>query len=249
MHISSTSIDQREVEHFKSIAHTWWDPKGPFWPLHTLNKLRMAWILTQLKKHRLCSDGPSALAGLKVLDVGCGGGILSEALAEQGAEVTGLDVVEKNLAIAKTHAENSQLDINYQCLSVEELAQTEQHFDVVFNMEVVEHVADLNSFMTACSALVKPGGHTFIATINRNWLAWLVTIVGAEYVLQWLPKGTHHYSMLRTPKEITELLTRDRFDILHSAGVKVNPFTKRMSIVSSKRINYMLHAKNLYNPR
>lgn len=241
--VRSATVDIREVAHFRKLAETWWDPQGPFWPLHTLNKLRVKWIVNQLREIT-ASDDPDAapLAGLSVLDVGCGGGILSESLRRLGARVTGIDVVDKNIRIAKTHAASQGLDIEYQLSAVEPLRDYGRQFDVVFNMEVVEHVADLSVFMNACNALVKPGGSTFVATINRNWFAWLIAIFGAEYVLRWLPQGTHRYAMLRKPSEINTLLLRDNFTVRNTAGVAVNPFNKSMKITNVLWVNYMMHA-------
>lgn len=238
---ASPSVDPREALHYHSLADTWWDTKGPFWPLHTLNALRIQWIETQLTNMGMSSDGDSApFSGLKMLDIGCGGGILSESLAKRGAEVKGIDVVEKNIAIAQLHAEQSGLTIDYHNLSVEALADTGAQFDVVFNMEVVEHVADLDTFMHASNVLVRPGGVLFLATINRNPLAGLVAIFGAEYVLRWLPRGTHRYAMLRKPSEIIEFLHKSEMTLIAHTGVGVNPFTRRMYLKSDMSINYML---------
>ncbi|KZX86011.1 hypothetical protein A3715_03615 [Oleiphilus sp. HI0009] len=239
----STTINQREIAHFHQLAETWWDAEGPFWPLHRLNRLRVDWIVEQLCAQSEMANSLKPLSGLSVLDVGCGGGILSESLARLGARVTGIDVVEKNIAIAQTHAEQQQLDIEYRLISVEELRNEGVQYDVVFNMEVVEHVANLPLFMASCHELVKEGGATFVATINRNWLAWFVTVFGAEYVLRWLPKGTHHYSMLRKPSEIEAFLNADAFEVVRKAGVRVNPVNRSMSIIESLAINYMIYAE------
>lgn len=239
----SPTIDQREVAHFRQLAETWWDHHGPFWPLHVLNTVRVKWITRQLEGSVSChAQNDSPLMGLSVLDVGCGGGILSESLSRLGARVTGIDVVEKNIQIAQAHADEVNLDIDYQQTSVEALCDSGRRFDVLFNMEVVEHVADLSTFMNACNALVKPGGSTFIATINRNWLSWLIAILGAEYVLRWLPKGTHRYAMLRKPREMEAFLSRDNFVVRSITGVAVNPFNKAMKLTGVTLVNYMLHA-------
>lgn len=243
MTTTSPSADPKELAHFTKLADTWWDPTGPFWPLHKLNSLRVSWIVEQLNGAGQSGNSNKPLTGLSVLDVGCGGGILSETLARLGADVTGIDVVEKNIAIAKAHAKQQGLLINYRFCSVESLCEEPERFDIVFNMEVVEHVADLPGFMRACNKLVKENGATFVATINRNWLAWFVTVFGAEYVLRWLPKGTHHYHLLRKPFEIEEFLNAGGLSVNCSAGVKVNPITRAMKITDSLLINYMLYAR------
>lgn len=241
--LSTRTIDVVEQAKFEQLAESWWDPAGPFWPLHTLNKLRVDWV-----KARICESlarAPSLslpLRGLRVLDVGCGGGILSESLAELGADVCGIDTVEKNISIASRHAAKRGLKIDYRHCSVDELTQQELSFDFVFNMEVVEHVANLGLFMQACNYLVKPGGGTFVATINRNPLAWFIAIFGAEQVLGWLPKGTHRYSMLRKPSELYKLLNRGGLVVREITGVKVNPVTKQMALSQSLSVNYMLYA-------
>jgi 2-polyprenyl-6-hydroxyphenyl methylase/3-demethylubiquinone-9 3-methyltransferase len=239
---STTSVDPKSNAHFHKLADTWWDADGPFWPLHKLNSLRIEWIMAQLNAKGVLKE-PQSLAGLSVLDVGCGGGILSETLAKLGASVTGIDVVDKNIRIARLHAEAQMLDIDYHLTTTEALAKSGQLYDVVFNMEVVEHVADLTSFMHACNTLVKPGGYQFIATINRNPLAGLIAIFGAEYVLQWLPKGTHQYQKLVKPSEIRTHLNKGNFHEVANTGVKVNPFRKSMSVYSKLWVNYMLLAQ------
>lgn len=229
--LRSETVDPKEVAYYRNLANTWWDKKGPFWPLHVLNQLRMQWIQAQL---------PKPLEGMKVLDIGCGGGILSESLAKQGAIVTAIDVVEKNIAIAKTHAEQNNLQINYQLSTVEDMAQSGQTFDIVFNMEVVEHVANVESFMRSCNSLVKPNGMQFVASINRNWLAFIVAIFGAEYVTGLLPKGTHHYAKLVKPSELLSLLKADNFELSADTGVAVNPFNRSMKLIKPTWVNYML---------
>jgi 2-polyprenyl-6-hydroxyphenyl methylase/3-demethylubiquinone-9 3-methyltransferase len=242
--LKSATIDPQEVIYYENLAATWWDKSGPFWPLHTLNELRIDWIIAQLAT--IPSSGYHSghpLKGLKVLDVGCGGGLLSEALAKRGAEVTAVDVVEKNIAIARVHAEKNNLNIDYRLANIEELAAAGAQYDVVFNMEVVEHVACVETFMNACNRLVKPAGIQFIASINRNWLAFIVAIFGAEYITRLLPKGTHHYKKLVKPKELEALLLRDDFTILRSTGVTVNPLNRSMKLVKPTWINFMLMAQ------
>ena len=240
--LSHSTVDQREIDHYKKLASLWWNRSGPFWPLHKLNEIRIDWIQEQLLNSGLVrssfTDFP--FTGLRVLDVGCGGGILSESLAKLGANVTGIDVVEKNLSVASLHAQKSSLDIQYELATVEEFASRRKQFDVVFSMEVVEHVANISTYMRACSRLTRLGGMAFVATINRNVFAWLTAIIGAEYILKWLPRGTHHYSMLRKPNEIKQYLSEDGFSIIDATGVRVNPINRKFSLTPSMAINYML---------
>ena len=237
--LQSVKIDPKEVAYYEKLADTWWDLDGPFWPLHKLNALRIEWILAQLKTQ---NNKERPLANMKVLDIGCGGGILSESLARQGAIVTAIDVVEKNIKVAKAHAKHSGLQINYQLISVEQMVETKQQFDIVFNMEVVEHVVDVNSFIRDCNTLVKPNGTQFIASINRNWLAFVIAIIGAEYVTGLLPKGTHHYNKLVKPSELIPLLHADSFEVTSTTGVAVNPIKRSMKLIKPTWVNYMLMA-------
>jgi 2-polyprenyl-6-hydroxyphenyl methylase/3-demethylubiquinone-9 3-methyltransferase len=237
--LKSVTIDPQELVYYEKYSATWWDKNGPFWPLHVLNELRMAWIKAQLAN---IYRAEHPLKGLKVLDVGCGGGLLSEALAKCGADVTAIDVVEKNIAIAQAHAKNSKLQINYLHASIEDIAAQQHKYDVVFNMEVVEHVACVDTFMKACNDLVKPSGIQFIASINRNWLAFIVAIIGAEYITRLLPKGTHHYKKLVKPKELEACLSRDNFAVI-SSRVSVNPLKRSMKLVKPKWVNFMLMAQ------
>ena len=242
-HAESASVDPREVEYFDRFARMWWDSAGPFWPLHRLNQLRLGYIEKQLCRHfGLDSDENKPLRGLTVLDVGCGGGILSESMAKLGAEVLGIDVVERNIEIARQHAQSTGCEVDYQLTTAEDLAESDRRFDVVLNMEVVEHVADLPGFMAAVSGLLKPGGMMFIATINRTALAWLVAIVGAEYILRWMPKGTHHFNMLRKPREIRGLLEANGLVADNMVGVGVDPLRKKMFLSPLTSVNYMLNA-------
>ena len=238
-----SSVDPREVEYYTNLADTWWDRDGPFWPLHLLNELRITWIRDRACEHfgrdpQL--DAP--LAGLTALDVGCGGGLLSESMARLGADVRGIDVVDRNIGVARLHARHAGLDVQYDKTSAESLAAKDRRYDIVLNMEVVEHVSDLDGFMRACCELVAPGGMTFVSTINRTPLSWLFAIVGAEYILRWLPRGTHRWRLFRKPGEIDELLAANGLQRARITGVRVNPFTRHFALQSNTAVNYMLSA-------
>jgi len=239
--LSSPSVDPAEIEKFNRLAEIWWDAEGAMWPLHRLNQLRIGYIVDQITSfYKLPVKTTTPLAGVRLLDIGCGGGLLSEAMAQSGAEVHGIDIPEKNIHIAKQHADGMENQPVYEQVTAESLAQRNQTYDVVLNMEVVEHVADLPSFMTACNSLVKPGGIQIISTINRNPIAGISAIFGAEYVLKWLPKGTHQYRKLVKPRELQQLCTKDGFKQLTTTGVGVNPVSKKMSLRRSRMISYML---------
>lgn len=241
--IRDSTIDEREVAFYSALAETWWDREGPFWPLHKLNELRVAYIRRQLCEHfGRNPDDTSPLAGLRIIDVGCGGGILSESMSALGASVTGIDVVEKNVAVARLHSSRYGHEIDYRHGTVAAVANAGESFDVVLNMEVVEHVADVETFMHDCARVTAAGGMMFVATINRTAVAWLFAIVGAEYVLRWLPRGTHRWGMFRKPGEIAELLHAEEFVVTDSAGVAVNPLTHRFRPTKTLNVNYMLTA-------
>ena len=235
------TVDKREVEFYTQMAETWWDQDGPFWPLHKLNALRTTYIVDQLCRHfgRDARDS-KPLQGLRILDVGCGGGILSESMASRGADVIGIDVVEKNIAISSLHAAEQGLPIDYRLSTASSLAETGAQFDVVLNMEVVEHVANVDAFMRDCARLTANNGVMFVATINRTAKAWLFAIIGAEYVLRWLPRGTHRWGMFQTPTEITAHLNKGGLFVRDSVGVAVNPFKRSMAITRSLAVNYMM---------
>jgi 2-polyprenyl-6-hydroxyphenyl methylase/3-demethylubiquinone-9 3-methyltransferase len=241
--LNAKSIDPDEVAYYERLAQTWWDASGPFWPLHRLNKLRVAYLREFLAEFfQRDANLPQPLAGISVLDVGCGGGILSEAMARLGAKVTGIDVVERNIAVARRHSQYADLEIEYRLISAEALLAEGASYDVVLNMEVVEHVADLPGFMQACCDLVAPDGVMAIATINRTWLSWLFAIVGAEYILRWLPKGTHQWRRFPKPEELGQLLRKQEMNVIAQTGVRVNPFTRGFNLTSFMAVNYMLIA-------
>lgn len=240
MHLSAPDIDPKEMTYFEGLAHRWWDDQGPFWPLHRLNAFRVEYLRRNLARlFGRDPSGPEPLAGLNLLDIGCGGGILSESMARLGAQVTGIEVAEKNVRVSRLHADWSGLAIDYQLTTVDALANQGETFDVVLNMEVVEHVEQLPEFLASCARLVRPGGVLVIATINRTLLAWLTAIVGAEYLLRWLPKGTHHYRKLVRPGEVLAALGTG-FQVIDRTGVRVSPLTRAFSFSRSLAVNYML---------
>ncbi len=239
-HLSGSSIDPNEVAYFERLAHRWWDMDGPFWPLHRLNALRVAYIRAQLAAifgRDAALERP--FEGLRVLDIGCGGGILSESMARLGAAVTGIEITEKNVRVAEMHARLSGLAIDYRLATVEQLVCESAQFDVVLNMEVIEHVEDLPTFLAGCAQLARPGGVMFVATINRTLVAWLMAIVGAEYILRWLPRGTHHFRKLVRPRQVFDGLG-DQFRLLHQTGVRVNPLTRVFRLTPWMSVNYLL---------
>lgn len=240
VHLSAPTIDPEEVAYFERLAHRWWDADGPFWPLHRLNAFRVDYI----RRHLAASFGRDPelehpFEGLRVLDIGCGGGILSESIARLGASVTGVEITEKNVRVAQIHAHWRGLDIDYRLGTAEDLVRAGEQFDVVLNMEVIEHVEHLPEFLADCGRLVRPGGVMFIASINRTLAAFVVAIFGAEYLLRWLPKGTHHYRKLISPREV-EAVLGDVFTIKDRTGVRVNPFNRVFSYTGWMGVNYML---------
>lgn len=226
------NVEAAEVNKFAELAHQWWDMQGVFKPLHQLNPLRLNYI-----------DSRAELAGKQVLDVGCGGGILSESMAQRGAQVTGIDMAEKSLQVAQLHALESGVQVEYRCVAVEALAQERpQAFDVVTCMEMLEHVPDPASVIRACATLVKPGGHVFFSTLNRNAKAYLMAVVGAEYVLNLLPKGTHDYSKFIKPSELAAWMRQSGLELQHQTGVTYHPLSKQYALTQDISVNYMLHA-------
>ena len=238
-----TTIDRDEIAKFGALAGSWWDPEGSMRPLHRLNPTRLAFIRDHTCAHfdrDPASDRP--LAGLEVLDVGCGGGLLCEPLARLGAEVTGIDASQDAIEIADWHAQQSDLAIAYLCTTAEDLSATGRRFDLVVNMEVVEHVADVAHFMDASCSLVKPGGAMAMATLNRTPKAFLLAVLGAEYVLRWLPRGTHQWRKFVKPAEAAGLLNLGGLDIISERGVSVNPLTHGYRLTGFTGVNYMLAA-------
>jgi 2-polyprenyl-6-hydroxyphenyl methylase / 3-demethylubiquinone-9 3-methyltransferase len=240
----SSSVDRDEVAQFSRLAGRWWDPRGPMAALHKFNPVRLAYIRDRAADHfgrdRTRLD---SLAGLRILDIGCGGGILCEPLARLGAAVVGADPSADNIAVARRHAAQSGLVIDYRETTAEALAQAGETFDIVLAMEVVEHVSDLALFLNAAGAMVKPGGLLFVATINRTAKSFAFAIVGAEYVLRWLPRGTHRWDKFVTPKELDLAIEHSGLRLTRQTGVVYNPFADRWQLAADVDVNYMVVAE------
>lgn len=229
---STHNVDPQEIEKFAALANRWWQKEGEFKPLHDINPLRIRFI----------TEGCGHLSGLRVLDVGCGGGILSEAMAHHGAQVTGIDLGEPTIGAARAHAQGQSLTLDYRVVSVEALAAEQPAaFDVVTCMEMLEHVPDPESIVTACSRLVRPGGHVFFSTLNRHPKAWLFGVIAAERVLKLLPAGTHDYHRFIRPSELASWARRQQLALQGFKGLSYQPFTRQYSLSDDLSINYMVH--------
>lgn len=238
------TVDQAEVDRFSALAAEWWNPNGKFRPLHKFNPVRLAYIRDQVAA-RFGRDPQAArpFEGLRFLDIGCGGGLLCEPMARLGAEVVGVDPAERNIEVAKLHAAQGGLQIDYRATTAEALADAGETFDVVLNMEVVEHVADVELFVARTAEMVKPGGMMFVATINRTLKALGLAIIGAEYVLRWLPRGTHRYDKLVRPDELEAALAKAGLTVADRTGVSYSPLADRWSRSSDMDVNYMVMAE------
>jgi len=224
------NADPAELQKFSDLAHRWWDPESEFKPLHQINPLRLDWI-----------DNTVSLSGKKVADIGCGGGILAESMAARGAEVTGVDLSEKALGVARLHLYESGQTVNYRHISAEDIAkESPASFDVVTCMEMLEHVPDPASTIRACASLVKPGGKVFFSTLNRNLKAYLLAVVGAEYVLNLLPKGTHEYAKFIKPSELSRYVREAGLDVEELRGMSYNPLTKIYALGRDTDVNYLM---------
>lgn len=227
------NADPLELQKFSDLAHRWWDPSSEFRPLHEINPLRLEWINARVP-----------LAGRKVLDVGCGGGILAESMAKKGAHVSGIDLSEKALKVADLHSLESGMTIHYELISAEEMAEREPaQFDVVTCMEMLEHVPEPASIVAACAKLVKPGGHIFFSTLNRNPKSYLFAVLGAEYILRMLPKGTHDYKKFITPAELSNFARQQGLQVEALKGLTYNPLTQIYSLNQDTDVNYLMACK------
>ncbi len=239
---SNSSIDQEEVDKFSRMSQEWWDLNGKLKTLHDINTVRLSYIRDQILKIFPKKNSPvSILKGFNILDIGCGGGILSEPLCRLGANVTAIDASDQNIAIAKEHAKLQGLDIKYICTTAEELTKKKKKFDMVFCLEIIEHVANPSDFIDSCSTMLKPGGLLFISTINRTAKSYLQAIIGAEYVLRWLPIGTHSWEKFLKPSEIDESLRKNNMRIVDIKGMKYNPIKpEKWFLDNNIDVNYIM---------
>lgn len=239
-----STIDAMEVERFSALSAEWWNPNGKFRPLHKFNPVRLSYIRDQVAA-RFGRDPHAArpFEGLRILDIGCGGGLLCEPMARLGAEVVGADASETNIAVARLHAAETGVTVDYRATTAEDLAEAGETFDVILNMEVVEHVADVDLFIAKCAEMVRPGGVMFVATINRTLKALGLAIVGAEYVLRWLPRGTHQYGKLVRPDELEKALSSAGMAIADRTGVVYHPLADRWQRSKDMDVNYMVLAE------
>ena len=229
--MTTTTIDPAEVAKFEAMAAEWWDPNGKFKPLHLMNPCRLDYITTQIAaEFGRDLTGPQPFKGLRILDIGCGGGLLSEPMARLGADVVGADAAARNIPVAQLHAEQSGLTIDYRFTTAEDMAAAGEQFDAVLNMEVVEHVADPLAYLTAWQQLLKPGGLMICSTLNRNPKSFLMAIIGAEWVMRWLPKGTHDWAKFITPDELCALIGQAGLDPVDKKGMVFNPVSWRWAL-------------------
>ena len=236
--MKNNTINNEEIEKFSKIAEEWWDTEGKFKPLHKFNPIRISYIKDNIINTFKLKNLEKPLEKIKILDVGCGGGLLSEPLTRLGAEVTGIDASDKNINVAKLHAKKNNLDIKYFCKSPENFNSKEK-FDVILNMEIVEHVADVNFFLESCSELLKKDGIMFVATINKTLKSYLFAIIGAEYILNWLPIGTHEWEKFVKPEDLTNILNKYKLNLESLDGMKYNLFKDEWAVSKDKSINYI----------
>jgi len=236
--MKTNTINKKEIEKFSKIAEEWWDPTGKFKPLHKFNPIRISYIKENIINTFNIQKNDRSLEGIKILDIGCGGGLLSEPMARMGADVSGIDASEKNINVAKLHAEKNKLKIKYSCSSPENF-KTDDKFDVILNMEIIEHVEDVDFFLKSCSKLLKKNGIMFVATLNKTLKSYLFAIIGAEYILRWLPIGTHEWEKFIKPEELINLTKKCNLTLNDLRGVKFNPFSNEWKLSTDKSVNYI----------
>ncbi len=236
--MKTNTINKKEIEKFSKIAEEWWDPVGKFKPLHKFNPIRINYIKENIIKTLKINEKEKPLKQLKILDIGCGGGLLSEPMCRLGAEVTGIDASSQNINVAKLHAKKNNLKINYICSSPEKL-NTNIKFDIILNMEIIEHVENVNFFLKTCSNLLKKNGIMFVATLNKTLKSYVFAIIGAEYILRWLPIGTHEWEKFVKPEELIEILKKNNLNLDKLDGMKFNLITNKWEINSDKSVNYI----------
>lgn len=242
---TASSVDPAEIAKFSKLSDEWWDPRGKMAPLHKINPLRLTYIRdAACRKFERNAKSLSCLSGLRLLDIGCGAGLLCEPFTRLGAQVIGIDPSATNISAAKLHADKGHLSIDYRCTTVEAI-DVRERFDIVLAMEVVEHVNDVGAFIKRCATMLKPGGLMVVSTLNRNWKSFALAIVGAEYVLRWLPRGTHEWSKFVTPAELERYLGDVNLTITEQAGVVYNPLADKWTVSTDMDVNYMVVAEEV----
>ena len=236
--MKNNTINKEEIEKFSKIAEEWWNPEGKFKPLHKFNPVRISYIRDNIIKTFKLDNNKIPLKNLRILDVGCGGGLLSEPMCKLGANVTGIDASQKNINVAKLHSKRNDLRINYFCSSPEKF-KVKEKFDVILNMEIVEHVEDVNLFLNSCSKLLKKNGIMFIATLNKTLKSYIFAIIGAEYILRWLPIGTHEWEKFLKPEELISILKNNDLKLDRVDGMNFNIFTDKWNVGKDKSVNYI----------
>ena len=236
----STTINKEEIQKFSRLAEEWWDVNGKFKPLHMFNPIRIEYITENIKNYfKISNDKADYLEGLNILDIGCGGGLISEPMARLGAKVTGIDASAKNINVAKIHSEKNGLKINYLNTSPENFKEIEK-FDIILNLEIVEHVENVNLYIKSCYKLLKKNGLMFTATLNRSFASYIKAIIGAEYVLRWLPIGTHDWNKFIKPEELERFLSQEKFSTLNIKGLEFNPFLNKWKKSDNLSVNYII---------
>ena len=236
--MKNNTINKEEIDKFSKIAEEWWNPEGKFKPLHKFNPIRISYLKENIIKTFKLGDKKTPLKNIKILDIGCGGGLLSEPMCRLGASVTGIDASDKNINVAKLHSKKNNLKINYFCSSPEKF-KVKDKFDVILNMEIVEHVDDINFFLKSCTSLLKKNGIMFVATLNKTLKSYIFAIVGAEYILRWLPIGTHEWEKFVKPDELTSILKKNNLKLDRIDGMNFNILTNKWSVGNDKSVNYI----------